>query len=689
MRLDRVNYSYALRLFNEFREKLRDTQGSLKILRIKLTQETSKILGFDDYDRLLQEVSQIKKEYEWLSSRAMPVDSSIQELTYTRQQRLSSFEQLKSRYLRLMQRRMGSDFAKPESLRKLQLRLHGAIAISQTTVSNYSTELEKIKSKIELARKIEKNNLTALSNRLMEAIRERNKLSVSLLDVELDSQANVENLLDIFSAIKSSVFLALQELPVNPNGKYGSRSLGEIKEALNRLRVIQTDLNDRLGRIQHALNHAAEHATVSDVTCPECQYSFKFSSSREQVERDEKDKSSLVVSLSEIAKKIQEHERFQDECSDYINKYLVVARLFKNHSELGPYWDFVKADGFLFEDPSVCSERLESVQKDLQTRHAITQLDAECQEKSKILQELSCSELPANTAELYEDLERITSEIEKHTTKLVKLERRKDEVSQSMQTILAIEKHRVELQKCVDSLNEVQDDLLESTRRTILNGVIREVRMLLASKEAVIHQSEKQKSIISSLTQHIADLELQEKAWLANVRAISPNEGLIAAGLFGFIEHFLDGMNDFIGKVWKYPMKIRPCAMSDPNDIELDYMFPVERGAEMDVIDDVSHCSKGMGEIFNLAFKITAMRELGFSDTILTLDEVGRNLDNGHREEFGALATELANQGEFSQVWLVSHDYLQYSGISDIEYAVLCPLNILMPDTYNQHVEIT
>jgi ABC-type hemin transport system ATPase subunit len=106
-------------------------------------------------------------------------------------------------------------------------------------------------------------------------------------------------------------------------------------------------------------------------------------------------------------------------------------------------------------------------------------------------------------------------------------------------------------------------------------------------------------------------------------------------------------------------------------------------------ISDVSKGSRGMKEIINLAFRLTAMQYLNLQDSALYLDEAGAAFDLEHRKTFLYALKGMIEQKTFSQIFLVSHDFMQYGAMTQSEYCVLNNTNVMVPEKYNQHVKMS
>jgi hypothetical protein len=203
----------------------------------------------------------------------------------------------------------------------------------------------------------------------------------------------------------------------------------------------------------------------------------------------------------------------------------------------------------------------------------------------------------------------------------------------------------------------------------------------------VLTNIKSQKNTVDNIINNINELESEEIALSILVKQLSPSDGLIAEGLFGFIRGFISQMNSIIKKVWTFPLEIKPCELTDNNSVDLDYKFPVKLSSN--TVSDVSKGSTGMIEIINLAFKIVALKFLGLQNAPLILDELGRTLDTAHKTGIINLTKQLVEQHIFTQVFMVSHDFSQYSAMLNVDTCVLSPDNIILPVSYNEHVKMS
>jgi hypothetical protein len=110
--------------------------------------------------------------------------------------------------------------------------------------------------------------------------------------------------------------------------------------------------------------------------------------------------------------------------------------------------------------------------------------------------------------------------------------------------IQEIESMRVKLVSLLGSRTTLHEEVLEAHRRTMLNNAIKHVNTTLARKEGAIAEIRGQRAIIADIESQISMLQDDEESLKLLVQELSPKEGLIAEGLFGFIKVFTNQWNN-------------------------------------------------------------------------------------------------------------------------------------------------
>lgn len=182
-----------------------------------------------------------------------------------------------------------------------------------------------------------------------------------------------------------------------------------------------------------------------------------------------------------------------------------------------------------------------------------------------------------------------------------------------------------------------------------------------------------QEEVVSQITvieKELRDLEQIEKALIA-----IPRENIIA-----FVNGIFDQANRLIASIWTVPFKIE---LLKEDDV-LDYSFMVS--GDNQSIREMNECSEGQTEILSLAINLALRIQLGHLNLPLCLDEPARTFDDEHRRRMISLLRLLLDDKIISQLFVISHHASFHEGLHDAETFVVREDNILVPQSYNEHV---
>jgi hypothetical protein len=226
----------------------------------------------------------------------------------------------------------------------------------------------------------------------------------------------------------------------------------------------------------------------------------------------------------------------------------------------------------------------------------------------------------------------------------------------------------------IDILKKIKDSLelhqiASATRLAEISKILRNQETLkVRYEEEVIKQIqilEKQKSDMS----HIE-------------RALSPNKGILHRYTVQFINKLIITTNYFISRVFSYKLELIPIEIEDV----LTYKFPVYVG---DIyVPDISTCSAAQSEMINFAFTLALIIQLKLTDYPLHSDEWGKSMDSYHKQKLLELLKSLVDENIISQLFLISHDIIFSGGLVNTDVVILNPNNIILPEVYNENVEI-
>lgn len=216
--------------------------------------------------------------------------------------------------------------------------------------------------------------------------------------------------------------------------------------------------------------------------------------------------------------------------------------------------------------------------------------------------------------------------------------------------------------RCVEAQDEIQEELLD------LQAKVKE-QTSLKDKRAELDE------LIQRAKQDLREYEIIEKC-------LSPAFGIPQKYMARYMNAIIDGANGIIARVFSYHFKIRPVDENTP----LTFDLSAEVGDV--IVDDVSNCSTGQQDMINLAWTLSMMIQLRLVNYPIYLDEFGNTFDEHHRQRLLNLITELQNLRVITQVFMINHHAIVHEGILDRDVLVLADSNIMVPEVYNEHVEI-
>jgi hypothetical protein len=355
---------------------------------------------------------------------------------------------------------------------------------------------------------------------------------------------------------------------------------------------------------------------------------------------------------------------------------------------LRAFWDHVAEKNWIVDYPSSILSSLQVFEYDLGCEIKAKMADAEIDELKKLLAQ-SEQLGDQNINEAIEKLNTSTIEIGALTKTITNSRKDLNEFyvyRKQLETAISLE---ARVKEYIERLDMLTHDVVETMRLQLIQQCIQHVQSSLARKEETLNQLRQQRAIVENLGKIIGQRTKEEQALKATIKALSPKDGLIAEGLFGFIRHFTLEMNQLIRKIWAYLLEVQPCGVASERGAELDYKFPMAVGSRDNIIPDVSRGSSGMQEIINLAWKVLSLKYLGLEHGVLKLDEFGKTLDLEHRTAAIMAIKTLMETKPFTQLYMISHYESHYGAFTNAEVCVLDARNIATPKVYNQHVVIT
>lgn len=682
-----TNYEYAIKVYNKLRERHRDVTGALKLSKKKLVHETEKLIKTDEEERLRFEVHKLHDNLNFLLEYRKPVESDV-DIIHIKQSDLDTqlFKQAKI-LSDLLDNNLNEKNLTDEMIARLIFKLDNKIASSTALIENISTQYHKNQDKINILEKAEQQTIESLQFKVKDLTLELTQLKDKLLFNQEDFDAITA--LNSFLSIKTTLSDIYTSIPNNLTKKYSSNNLTLAREKLAELTVMKRKLIDGITQSNAKLSHMDSHKDKPDIDCPSCHHKFSLHYNEDVYTNLQKEINTLEDKLNNhVIIKSKECEEYIENCNQYSILYRQYVQCNNNLIILKPYWDYLSDKNIITDNPQAGITELGLIENDLHNQIQYNNISKSLHESLSLLTSLKdVGGDDLNTLVLCN--EQLQNSLNEHTDALQSAITNKIKYTNLLARNKEIKLLTVKIQECVDKKHLLCKEEIESTRRHIFNNTIKVLQSELANKEHILTSVKTQKTIIDSVTNTITELEAEEIALAILVKQLSPTEGLIAEGLFGFISGFVKQMNSLIKKVWTYPLVIKPCELSDDNTIDLDYKFAMSVGTDDNLVSDVNKGSKGMFEIINLAFRLVAMKYLHLQHTPLILDEFAANMDAQHKVQATNIIKSLIEQHVYPQLFIVSHSFEQYSALSNADICVLNNMNILVPKSnteINHHI---
>lgn len=680
-----ADYTYAIKFFTKLKEQHRDMIGAIKLHQARLVQESEKLLTPEAEAKYRQEIKIFNELLSSLLNNKTP-------LRVSKFDTINEVRRLEGRLetLGTSIRKLRGEFPNYENFTN-ESEIERAVINAQADIQSLTNDIEKICVKIEK------------HDDLIQTLKHANVGSIEDVDNAIDAHMNLvqsfnsqmrlnldikdpKSALQALQTVQGSLSTIAQTLEVNAEKKYSRDNYELLLVRIKDRTVSIANLEAKLAHhilSKKELEHLKDHG---ELECPQCSHKWIRGFDQIQYNRLTETISSLVTAIDEQKKEAEADEMAMQACRTYLETYRGYIGISREWVILNPLWDHLVQSGIIFNTPSRITQVMESLRGDLtvgiKKEDAANQLKVtmalkEALEKN---QETSISKMIQDSEDLHSELHSLNRHLQyaKFTASRLNVYRA------SVKEMDAIAN---ELDSLCDQRLSKTEDLIDIARTEALNDAIQLVQLELYEREQMITKIDVQKAVIMNIQLQIMELKEKSEVLKLAITELSPSQGLIAKGLTGFINHFVAQVNNFIKKIWLYPMELTAIVPDEDDGVDLDYKFEVKVNDDS-IIPDVSKGSAGMREIIDLAFKVVSMQYLGLDKAPLHLDEFGVALDAAHRHSAHYAITNLINSSNFSQIFMVSHYESSYGSLTNADICVLHDANINVPKglVYNKHV---
>jgi energy-coupling factor transporter ATP-binding protein EcfA2 len=652
VRLCSTSYDYAIERYNKIKDRHRDVSGALKVAKQRLASELQKKLHANEVVELTQQVNMLHDLVQTLSEGRIPVT----ELTRDHGKDgllalLGKFESIGG----YQERWPAAKLKETADAAKVKQQF------CQNTIARVGKEMQALASAIELLQKAERKTIDDLDLEVIGLKAKLGELENLIYRGELLKDAAVDQV--TWETVRPEIMEIMDTIPDNDAGNYSSNALVRTRERIAVAKTREMVLQ-RQAAVQGAkLAHLEEHKDVKDTACPKCKHRFSLVYNEEHYEIIKRALSRLQKEMRENAELLKTLLQEEETCAEYGTIYRRYVRLTNRHIGFGVYWDRLQDLRAIAMNPKQ-HRGLDEIDQQIAAQVLHQATTTQVKEKELLIKTLRNAGQGGDLARMLTKQEELEAELNGQIDLIEGLKSIEQHYRQQHRQRQQVDALLVKIKNYMAALETQTTEEIEQLRRTHYNEALRDIQSLLASKADRLHQDKLQERSVKVYQEQIADLAKEEQAFLALMKALSPSEGLIAEGLFGFIDQLTQGINSIVEQVWSYPMEIR---LDRPtgDSVDLDYNFPVYlEDEEEQTTSDVSELSKGQKEMFDLAFLITAMVYMEMTEMPLLLDEIGSSFDPDHRVTLVNLMKSLVESRSFDQIVLVSHYQQQYLSLS-------------------------
>lgn len=683
-RLSEVNYDYAIDVFKKLSTKLRDAQGSLRRAKSRLVAETEKVITAEEQERLETDLKVLEEEFVFwsnLHNPQYPVDGRFgREID----QGLGMLEQMSRRILKtdLFVKNYNEARSIEEVVQRID-KLRHEITAAEAELSIYVKEHDRVDRVVEALRMAGDEGVEVLQAKIVPLQMQRDEiLRAQRLGLEFEDPGLAYSSLQ---TVRENLEATLLDIPANEERRFSNARLGELKEIHSMDMQSLAHAQNQYQRAVARREHADAHRNAGNTVCPKCSHVWVQGFSEKQYAENEEEIARLAEEVNTISKRCSEVGEEMTGIADYGRKWREYMQLVKTWPVLTPWWNHISS--MVLSTPAAAARLIGQLEHDLQQQQRAAQLDTQIAE----IRTMISNALVAGNADLNEALDEqatIEAEVQTITERINRLSTDLGDWQFFKARVMEVEELSTRVVGMIELLERASEAQLESEYQLVVRKMLESTTLLLTRKREAVNNAMIQRNTVDLITQQIQEEILDEEALALVVKELSPTEGLIAEGLLGFIRNFTGQMNHLIHRIWSYPLQVMPCGGADELGTELNYRFPLMVSSRTNLVPDVSKGSTGQKEMVDLAFKVVGMRYAGLDQFPLFLDEFAASFDETHRNSAMLAIKALMEQYPFTQLFMVSHYEGNHGTLTNAQVMVLCNLNITVPASYNQHVDI-
>lgn len=469
--------------------------------------------------------------------------------------------------------------------------------------------------------------------------------------------------------------------PINPDGLFSKNKLTEYQQQLLSLEQKRTAVQDRLIITNRRVMELKE---CQKVDCPNCNHNFIPGIDPNEIIVLENNITKYEAYLVEADKRIHECKNYIEKCNEYIGYVQQFTQLIRDYPDFGSLWDHCLNEKVMYVNPNQYTNDVLIWYENMQTYLTIQTNKKQLDQKVSRL--INLKAIDADAVEyVKQKIQTITQTIESKTGLLIDTKKDLDEYRRTGE---GIQKFINVANELIDEYNQLIDQIAAHFKYLVNKGIGEEIKLnqfQLAEYQNQLTKFERQEAVLQSLQKERTDTLNEQTQLNLIAKALSVKDGLIGKYLLESLTSVLSLVNSVINTIWTYEMNVIPSKLDKEG---LDYNFPLDVNDGSVTPPDIRLGSESQKDIVNFAFKLAFIKFMGYDGWPLYLDEFGRTFDEQHRDNTVPFIQNLIEQNEFEQIFYISHFESTYGSFNNVEYLVIDPTNITVPQCYNENVVI-
>lgn len=668
-----VDYTFALRVYNNLKKRHRDIDGSIRVLKDNLLSLEKSVISKTELDRYLTDIRYIEELKSYLTSQ------------YTSNVEYTDIEIINNKISQLSANNKQFTWYSDKILEldvntKLSSEVEEEIAIVKYKISVIDKLITDIQHKITtetIQHHVDTDDISADITKLEERLSIITGICDSFLITDL---TNIDKFITEYEASIMTILDILNNIKILNN----NIAVDDNKNTIEELRLHIFDINNIIiGTNSKLSTYNSELISLEDslknnnhIVCGNCGHSWVDGYDDKKYTQIKLDIDNLTNKNDAYKVKLSKLELSLDMLISLQNEILNLKNYIISFEYLRPILNTIEQNTTIDSkstkiDVSTVVNTLTSLTSNLSVLKDYTSVSFELsklykhREEQKLIHNIEYNVKLGNIKVLETELNSNIMDKAVLTERLSNLE-----------TILKYQRKLSEIKTSIKygliSINKLKYNSMLYNKNIAITKHINILKELHMNIEVIVNGQRDIHSKISLITSQLSDLLEREKVIKDMMIALSPTEGLIAKSINSFLVVFLNDMNKIINSVWSYPIEILPYSTNELE--ELDYKFPViVNGNEPN--DDVSKLSSSMMDIVDLAFKLTYMKYTRQQHCPLFLDEFGKTFDAYHRTvSYDVIDKIISN--DVNQIFIVSHYDEGYLRFGDSDISIINTNNI-------------